>query len=100
MRRALHPRPKGEAAAGARSFLVPRRPPPEEVKLPRPEQPVFRAAKAEQVTSSSRRRRRRRQRARRARRGPRRTRWFALLEVEVEIAAVEKEIAIAERVFR
>ena len=76
--------------------MVPRRPPPEEVKLPRPEQPVFRAAKAEQVTSSSRRR----QRARRSRRGPRRTRWFALLEVEVEIAAVEKEIAIAERVFR
>ena len=92
-RRTLHPRPKGEGSASARSLLVPRRPPPEEVQLQRQDESVLRAAAAEQVPSSPRRRQR-------ARKGAWRTRrWLALLEVEVEIAAAEKEVAVAQGVF-
>ena len=93
--RTLHPRPKGEGSASARSLLVPRRPPPEEVQLQRQDESVLRAAAAEQVPSSPRRRQR-------ARKGARRTRRrLALLEVavEVKIAAAEKEVAVAQGVF-
>ena len=103
--RTLHPRPKGEGSTSARSLLVPRRPPPEEVQLQRPYESVLRATAAEPVPSSPRRRQRARRPRGSRRRGTRRTRWrrrLALLEVEVEvkIAAAEKEVAVAQGVFR
>ena len=100
--RTLHPGPKGEGSASARSLLVPRRPPPEEVELKRPDESVIRAAEAEQVPSSPRRWQRARRSRKRGARRTRRRRRIALLEVEVEvkIAAAEKEVAVAQGVFR